>query len=154
MTAGTSIAFESPDQPEVIALIEALDAYQKPLYPIESHYGVDLATLMQPNVRFAVARDAQGRAVGCAGLMLLRGYAEIKRMYVQPACRGQGLAGALLHRLEQLAREQGQALMRLETGNRQPEALHVYERHGFVRRGPFGDYPDDPTSIFMEKALR
>jgi putative acetyltransferase len=39
----------------------------------------------------------------------------------------------------------------LETGIRQPEALGLYERLGFVRRGPFGDYAEDPLSVFMEK---
>jgi putative acetyltransferase len=29
----------------------------------------------------------------------------------------------------------------------------LYERHGFVRCGPFGDYGDDPNSVFMTKAL-
>ena len=38
------IAVESANQPEIIALIEDLDAYQKPLYPTESHHGVDIAT--------------------------------------------------------------------------------------------------------------
>ena len=43
------VAFESPDQPEVVALIDALDAYQKPMYPAESHHGIDLAALSRPN---------------------------------------------------------------------------------------------------------
>ncbi|MEW6703243.1 MAG: GNAT family N-acetyltransferase [Pseudomonadota bacterium] len=154
MNTGLHVGLEPPDQPDVVALIEALDAYQKPLYPIESHYGVDLATLMQPNVLFAVARNAEGRALGCAGLMLLADYAEVKRMYVDPACRGRGIARALLDLLERLALERGLGLLRLETGNRQPEALGLYRRQGFVLRGPFGDYPDDPNSLFMEKQLR
>ena len=56
MNADVSIALESPDQPEVIALIDELDAYQKPLYPPESHHGIDLAALSRTNVLFAVAR--------------------------------------------------------------------------------------------------
>jgi putative acetyltransferase len=152
MSTGPQIGLESPDQPDVVALIEALDAYQKPLYPAESHHGVDIATLMQPNVLFLVAR-AEGRAVGCVGLMLLPGYGEIKRMYVDPACRGLGIGRRLLEALEAEALVRGCSLLRLETGPLQPEALHVYERHGFARRGPFGDYWDDPNSVFMEKRL-
>lgn len=151
-TEGLAIGPEAADQPEVVALIEALDAYQKPLYPAESHHGVDIATLMQPNVLFLVAR-AQGRAVGCVGLMLLSGYGEIKRMYVDPACRGLGVGRRLIEALEAQALARGCTLLRLETGPRQPEALRVYERHGFVRRGPFGAYWDDPNSVFMEKRL-
>lgn len=47
------IALESPDQPEVIALIAALDAYQDSLYPPEARYALDLTALMQPQVLFA-----------------------------------------------------------------------------------------------------
>ena len=45
-----TIDFESPDQPEVIALIAELDAYQDTLYPPESRHYLDLASLQQPNV--------------------------------------------------------------------------------------------------------
>jgi putative acetyltransferase len=54
------IATEPANQPEVLALIEQLDAYQMPLYPAESHHGIDVAVLSQPNVIFAVARDPSG----------------------------------------------------------------------------------------------
>jgi len=50
-------------------------------------------------------------------------------------------------------RQHGSARLMLETGNRQHEALRLYERHGFRRRGPFGDYVDDPHSVFMDKQL-
>jgi len=57
------IAFESPDQPEIIALIAELDAYQDTLYPPESRHYLGLPSLKQSNVFFAVARDAGG-AIG------------------------------------------------------------------------------------------
>lgn len=57
------IALESPDQPEVIALIDAPDAYQIPLYPAESHHGIDIAALCRPEVLFAVARTEGREAV-------------------------------------------------------------------------------------------
>ena len=47
----------------------------------------------------------------------------------------------------------GIRLVRLETGVRQPEALSLYERCGYVRIPPFGGYPDDPLSVFFEKGL-
>ncbi len=46
---------ETPDQPDVIALIAELDAYQDTLYPAEARYALDLASLKKPNVVFAVA---------------------------------------------------------------------------------------------------
>ncbi|MED5618374.1 GNAT family N-acetyltransferase [Ideonella sp. BN130291] len=147
------IALESPDQPEVIALIDALDAYQRPMYPEESHHGVDIGVLTQPNVLFAVARDAQGRAVGCAAVLLMPEYGELKRMYVDPACRGQGIGQALHTTLEQEALQRGCSTLMLETGPRQPEAIALYRRLGYRSRGPYGDYWDDPHSVFMEKPL-
>src|SRR5471032_2236456 len=141
------IAFESPDQPEVIALIADLDAYQLSLYPPESVYALDLESLMQPHVRFAVARDAAGAAVGCGAIVLTPEYGEIKRMYVRPACRGQGAARRMLAMLEQAAQAQGCPAMTLETGPAQPQALALYRRHGFEVCGPYGDYRDDPLSV-------
>ncbi|APQ11249.1 GNAT family N-acetyltransferase [Pseudomonas oryzihabitans] len=147
------IALESPDQPEVIALIAELDAYQDGLYPPESRYALDLGSLLQPNVLFLVARDESGCALGCGAMVLHDGYGEIKRMYVRPAGRGRGLGGRLLAELEREAVTRGSELARLETGPYQPEALGLYAAAGYQRRGPFGAYRDDPLSVFMEKRL-
>ena len=147
------IAFEPPDQPEVIALIAELDAYQDTLYPPESRHFLDLHSLKQPNVVFAVARSANGLAVGCGAVVLGSGYGEIKRMYVQPGGRGQGIAKQLLAALESEAGARGCRLLKLETGPYQPEALALYERCGYQRRGPFGTYTNDPLSVFMQKPL-
>ncbi|MGK5023318.1 GNAT family N-acetyltransferase [Janthinobacterium sp. RB2R34] len=148
------IAFESPDQPEIISLIADLDAYQLSLYPPESVYALDLQTLLQPHVKFAVARDAANAIVGCAALVLTPAYGEVKRMYVKPEVRGLGAAKKLMALLEQAARDEGCPLMTLETGPSQPEAIALYQRQGFERCGPFGDYRDDPLSVFMQKSLR
>jgi putative acetyltransferase len=60
----------------------------------------------------------------------------------------------MLRRLEDHARALGLPALRLETGILQPEALALFAAEGFVKRGPFADYPaDDPYSIFMEKRL-
>lgn len=147
------VAIESPDQREVLALIAELDAYQDTLYPPEARYALDLASLMQPNVAFAVARDAQGRAVACGAVVMADGAGELKCMYVQPASRGQGVADEVLACLEAAARAGGCSSLRLETGPYQAAALSFYARHGFTRCGPFGDYPDHPLSVFMHKAL-
>ena len=147
------VMLESPDQPEVIALIAELDAYQDTLYPPEARYALDLAALKQPNVAFAVARDAGHQAVGCAAVVVDDTQGELKRMYLRPAARGQGLAQQLLRVLEAAAASKGCRQLCLETGPYQAEALAFYARQGFVRRGPFGSYPDHPLSVFMEKRL-
>lgn len=146
------ISLESPDQPDVVQLIDALDAYQKPLYPPESHHGIDIAALSAANVLFAVARNEEGKAVGCGAIVVGPAFGELKRMFVQPANRGQGIAVKLLGFLEGEAAAKGCTTFMLETGPSQPEALSLYARAGYERRGPFGAYGPDPFSVFMEKA--
>lgn len=148
-----NIALESPDQPDVVELITELDRYQSTLYPPESNHFVDIATLAQPNVLFAVARGSDGAAGACGAIVLGPDYGEIKRMYVHPRLRGQGVAKALLSFLETAARERGCTLLQLETGILQDEAIGLYKRSGYERRGPFGDYQEDPLSLFMAKRL-
>ena len=147
------VAFESPRQPDVIALIADLDAYQDTLYPAEARYALDLDSLAQPNVLFCVARDAQGRAVGCGAIVVGPAHGEVKRLYVRPEARGQGAARHILDALESAARARGCGTFMLETGPYQPEALAFYSRQGYARCGPFGDYPDHPLSVFMCKQL-
>ncbi|WP_313957463.1 GNAT family N-acetyltransferase [Paraburkholderia sp. BCC1885] len=148
-----NIAFESPDQPEVITLIADLDAYQDTLYPPESRHALDLASLKQLNVLFAVARDREGQAIGCGAIVLNREFGEVKRMYVSPRGRGQGVAKKLLALLESRAKDSGCHLLKLETGPYQHEALALYASAGYERRGPFGDYTNDPLSVFMQKHI-
>jgi putative acetyltransferase len=148
-----TIALESPDQPEVIALIAELDAYQDSLYPPESRHALDLASLKQDNVLFLVARDEAARAVGCGAVVLSSAFGELKRMYVSPRCRGQGVARKLLSALESESVRAGCKLLKLETGPYQPEALGLYASSGYERRGPFGNYADDPLSVFMQKRI-
>lgn len=148
-----NIAFESPDQPEVIALIAELDAYHDTLYPPESWHAIELAALKQSNVRFAVARDGLAVAIGCGAVVLHPVFGEIKRLYVSPRSRGRGVGRKLLALLESAARQSGCRQIKLETGSFQPEALALYARCGYVRRGPFGEHRDDPLSVFMQKQL-
>lgn len=152
-SSAMTIDFESPDQSEVIALIAELDAYQDTLYPPESRHALDLESLKQPNVLFAVARDGAGRAIGCGALLLCPEFGEIKRFYVHPRGRGQGVARQLLALIEARAIGSDCTLIKLETGPYQPEALALYASAGYERRGPFGDYTNDPLSVFMQKRL-
>ncbi len=144
---------ETPDQPEVRAMLDKLDAYCASLYPAESNHLMDIASLLAGDVLFLVARDIDGAAIGCAALARREGYGEIKRMVVEEARRGRGLGGKLLEQLATFARMSGVHTLKLETGVHQPEAIKLYERFGFVRCEPFGDYRPDPLSLFMEKHL-
>jgi len=80
---------------------------------------------------------------------------ELKRMFVRPDRRGRGFAGEIIGGLEAWAIELGYTTMLLETGDRQPEAVALYAKHGFVRIAPYGPYAELPaTSICMSKPLR
>jgi putative acetyltransferase len=147
------IALEPAEGPEIEALVAALDAYLRGLYPPESNHGLDMAALQRPAVRFAVARRA-GQALGCGALVLRDdGTAELKRMYVRPDARGLGLGRRLLDALEEVARQSGCAAVQLETGIRQPEALGLYRTRGYTEVPPFPPYRADPNSLFMERRL-
>jgi putative acetyltransferase len=144
---------ETPDQPEVRDMLARLDAYCAALYPAESNHLLDVASLMQGDVLFLVARDVDGAAVGCAALVNRQAYGEVKRMFVDERRRGLGTGRKLLEHLVMFARMSGLSVLRLETGIHQPEAIGLYERMGFERRAPFGDYREDPLSLFMELRL-
>ena len=144
---------ESPDQPDVIALIADLDAYQDSLYPAEARYALDLASLKAAHVAFVVARDANGAAVGCGAVVVTGSQGELKRMFVRPESRGRGVAQQILVALEACAARRGCQVLLLETGPYQPEALAFYRKQGYERRGPFGAYPEHALSVFMGKTI-
>jgi putative acetyltransferase len=148
-----NVTIESPNQPEVIALIAELDAYQDSLYPADARYALDLASLCKSNVLFAVARNADGAAIGCGAVVLTGGYGELKRFYIQPRARGQGSARQIIDTLESAACARGYETLMLETGPYQTQALAFYTKQGYERCGPFGDYPEHPFSVFMRKHI-
>jgi putative acetyltransferase len=144
--------------PEVHDLIGELNAILGAAYEPHQRHGLAVGQLFEPHVRFFLARS-EGSAVGCGGVALFAGYAEIKRMYTRPAARGRGVAKALLARIEDEARAAGVPVLRLETGIHQPEAIGLYEGAGFRSCGPFGPYatmsPEQiETSLFYEKAVQ
>lgn len=160
MNAELVIRPERPDQPDVLALLDALDVYLASLYAPEDNHILGVAQLLADDVHFLVARRG-GAAVGCGAVRRRlaqpdaggQPYGEIKRMFVAPAQRGQRIAGALLGQLEATLRSLGITQALLETGRDQAEALRLYRRAGYAPRGPFGGYPDNGLSVFMAKAL-
>lgn len=142
-----------PREPEAARLIAELDALMSALYAPASNHLLPTDRLAQPDVRFFLAR-AGDRTLGCAALRVdPQGYGEVKRMYVDEDARGLGLGRRLLDRLEAEARDAGLEMLRLETGARSRAAVGLYRAAGFVDRGPFGDYWDDPASLYLEKRL-
>jgi putative acetyltransferase len=152
MNPKTVIQMESPRAAGVPELISALDGYLSSLYPPSSNHFLDLDELAQSNIRFFVARR-DGAPLACGALRIADGYGEVKRMYVSPSARGEGLGRAILEAIEREARRHGLRVMRLETGIHQAEALALYKGAGYVDCGPFGEYGPDPLSRFLEKRL-
>jgi putative acetyltransferase len=150
------VAVESPDQPEIRKLIEALNAELLSKYRPEECHHLTIGALMQSDVTFFVARRA-GAAIGCGALRRIEDagepVGEVKRMYTKREARGQGVGRLVLRAIEALARREHLARLLLETGHRQPDAVHLYRSEGFRERGPYLDYPDNGVSIFMEKRL-
>ncbi len=151
------IAIEDPDQPDVHALLAEADRYYAGLYPPEENHLLDVATLKTAETAFFVAR--QGDVLLGYGAVVRRGrdpgglWGEVKRMYVAPVARGKRIGKALLDALEAHARRQGIRCLRLETGNRQPEALGLYRAAGYGDIPPFAGYGPSDYSLFMEKRL-
>jgi GNAT superfamily N-acetyltransferase len=106
-----------------------------------------------PRASFVLAR-LDNAVVGCGALRPLDATtAEIKRMFVRQGARRHGVARAIVAHLVHDAERFGYRSVRLETGNRQPEAIALYAACGFVRIAPFGRYVDDPTSVCFERVL-
>lgn len=144
---------ESPLSAVARALLTALDDYLYALYPAESVHRPDPAVLAGSAYTFLVAHH-DGHARGCGALWRHPGgWGEIKRVYVDPTARGQGIGRALMAALYDQARAAGLTLVRLETGVAQPEALALFRAMGMAEIGRFGDYPEDPLSVYFERRL-
>ncbi len=147
------ITAERPDTADASTLIAELEAQLAPLYPRASRHGYSVEKLIKEEVSFFLIRD-DGTPAGCGGLQLFgTDYGEVKRMYVRPQFRGLGFAKLMLDHLADYARSRGIGLLRLETGIHQHAAIGLYERTGFRRIPPFGEYQDDPLSRFYEKRI-
>ena len=111
-----------------------------------------------PKGRMWLACDAPGEAVGCVALrpMTDEGVCELKRLYVRPAHRGQGIGRALAVQAISEARAMGYRLMRLDNGTFLEASRRLYASLGFVETGPYYEVPPDVlrVTIFMELPLR
>lgn len=138
--------------PDALAMIAESEAELASIYPPEVRYAFSPEQLTDAGVAFVVAyRDDV--PVGCGGVAFYDGFAELKRIFVTRAARGARIAGTIVDGLEGISRESGRSIVRLETGEDSPEAIRLYERLGYARRGPFADYEENGSSVFMEKVL-
>ena len=149
-----SIEFRRDDSlgPDALAMIHESEEELASIYPPEVRYAFSPQQLTDAGVAFLVAYQ-DGAAIGCGGVALYDEFAELKRIFVTKAARGARVAAKIVDELEAIALAKGREIARLETGEASPGAIRLYERIGYARRGPFGDYVENGSSVFMEKRL-
>lgn len=119
--------------------------------PPGTSYALDLTGLTGPGMTVWTAWDGDS----LAGMVALSAAGELKSMRTHPDHLRRGVAAALLAHVLDHARAQGLERVVLETGTAPPfaPAVALYRRHGFVDRGPFGDYVAGPDNQFLELVL-
>jgi GNAT superfamily N-acetyltransferase len=151
-----TVRAEAADSLIAVRLVDAMVTEMEQLYSLPAGTGLGTGAppsdFGPPSGAFLVIY-AGGKPVAGGGIKRDDdGVAEIKRMYVAPAARRQGLGRRLLEELEDKARELGYARIRLDTGARQPHAQAMYERAGYH---PIENYNGNTQASFWgEKILR
>jgi GNAT superfamily N-acetyltransferase len=139
-------------------LIMALNDELSERYPEPgaNHFRLDAEEVADGRGAFFVAYLAE-TPLGCGAVRLVdASVAEVKRMYVAPSARGRGVGRQILNAIEAVARKLGASRLVLETGTRQPEAIALYSRAGFVEIPLFGEYAESPhpeLTVCMAKEL-
>jgi GNAT superfamily N-acetyltransferase len=120
-------------------------------FVVEQSFDPEPAQLLPPQGAFLVA-FAGDEPVGCVGLKgTCADYSEIKRMWIDPAMRGSGLARALMKAAEDAARALGVTLLRLDTHSALANAIAIYRHWGWSEIPRFND--DPYAEVFFEKSL-
>lgn len=141
--------------PEIRALLEEHLRSMHSLSPPGSVHALDLADLRKPGISVWTAWS-DGQLMGCGALKALSAtHGEIKSMRTAQAHRGRGTARAILGHIIDQAQARGYERLSLETGSQAAfePARRLYARNGFEYCAPFGEYTDDPSSVFMTRQL-
>lgn len=125
------------------------------LSPAESVHALDLAGLRKPEITFWTAWE-DSVLLGCGALKELdRRHGEVKSMRTPNAYRRRGAGRAILAHIVQIAKSRSYERLSLETGSMDAfkPAQSLYRSFGFTHCGPFGEYAEDPNSVFMTLRL-
>lgn len=142
-------------RPAVHALLNEHLQSMYELSPPESVHALDLERLRKPEITFWTAWEGPV-LVGCGALKELdRKHGEVKSMRTPNAHRRKGVGRVILSHIIQVARSRSYEHLSLETGSMEAfnPAQKLYESFGFTRCGPFGQYIEDPNSLFMTLRL-
>jgi putative acetyltransferase len=141
---------------EIRALLQEHLANLRQISPPESVHALPIEELRRPEIMFWSAWE-NGELLGCGALKELGvQHGEIKSMRTSSRHRRKGVAKALLDHIIGEAGRRGYRRLSLETGSMEAfePARQLYAHAGFTFCGPFGDYLEDPNSVFMEKRLK
>lgn len=151
-TGGTEVRPVPHDSPDALAMQDALSALVQARYGSDGRAG--FADFPAQGSVFALARDAQGQAVGAGALRPLAGEVgtgELKRMYAaQP---GRGIGRQLLRYLEHEAWVIGYRRLKLETRWANKGAVAFYRAHGYTPCANYGPYVGRPEAACFEKPI-
>ena len=141
------------DNPDFIELVKCLDA------DLAERDGIDHLFYAQFNkidkINCVVVAYENGKPTGCGALKEYTPRSmEIKRMYTSPTSRGKGIATKVLTELEIWAAELSYQMCILETGKRQPEAIELYKKNGYLRIPNYGQYAEIENSVCFEKRVK
>jgi len=149
------IELDDLSRPEIHALLNEHLQSMYAVSPPESVHALDLGRLRKPEITFWSAWDAS-LLLGCGALKQLDpAHGEIKSMRTPSAIRRRGAGRAILAHIIAVAKARNYQRLSLETGSMEAftPAQKLYESFGFARCGPFGEYVEDPNSVFMTMRL-
>jgi putative acetyltransferase len=149
------IEIDDLTRPQVLALLNEHLTNMYELSPPESVHALDVSKLRGSDITFWTVWE-ETELLGCGALKELSPtHGEVKSMRTPQKMRRKGAGRAVLSHIVGVARERAYQLLSLETGSAEAfvPAQKLYESFGFTYCGPFGDYRDDPNSVFMELRL-
>lgn len=140
------------EHPDFVTLVRLLDAdlaikngEQNPFYAQYNKIAL---------IQHVILAHENGVAIACGAIKEYEpGSMEVKRMFTQPDTRGKGVASQVLAQLEAWAKELGYAKCILETGKHMPDAVHLYQKNGYVVIPNYGQYAGIENSVCFEKPL-
>lgn len=145
------IEIDDLSRPQINALLNEHLQSMYALTPPESVHALNLEKLSKPEITFWSAWEGS-LLLGCGALKELdRQHGEVKSMRTPNALRRRGAGRAILAHIIKVARSRGYQRLSLETGSMDAfkPARRLYESFGFTYCEPFGEYGQDPNSVFM-----
>ena len=137
---------------DFIAMVKLLDADLKLRDGDDHDFYAQFNSIV--SLPFVVLAYWKNKPVGCGAIKEHNStIIEIKRMFVAPNERGKGIASMILKELEKWAAEKNCHSCILETGLRQPEAIALYKKNGYLSIPNYGQYKEMKNSVCFSKEL-